>query len=83
MCSEASVEKVMDYCLKDLPFTYVITDNIIVIKEKEASRPEDKILYAINGVITGKDSTPLWRRTGNAQRNQSAQHKQMPPATFW
>ncbi len=56
---EASVQTVMDYCLKDLPFTYVITDNIIVIKEKEASLPDDKILYTINGVITGKDSLPL------------------------
>lgn len=56
---DASVETVLDYCLKDLPFTYVITDNIIVIREKETSAAEDKILYTIKGMITGKDSLPL------------------------
>ncbi|NII29770.1 SusC/RagA family TonB-linked outer membrane protein [Pseudoflavitalea sp. X16] len=56
---DASVEMVMDYCLKDLPFTYVITDNIIVIKEKESPAADRNGLYAIKGMITGKDSLPL------------------------
>ena len=56
---DVSVETVMDYCLKDLPFTYVITDNIIVIKEKEAPPTDSEGLYAITGVVTGKDSVPL------------------------
>ncbi len=56
---EASVEKVMDHCLKDQPFTYVITDNIIVIKKKELQVTEDKALRMIRGVILGKDSLPL------------------------
>jgi TonB-linked SusC/RagA family outer membrane protein len=56
---EASVEKVMDHCLKDQPFTYVITDNIIVIKKKETLVNEDRTLRMIGGVILGKDSLPL------------------------
>lgn len=56
---DASVEKVMDFCLKDQPFTYVITDNIIVIKKRETVPPEDDELRMIRGVILGKDSTPL------------------------
>lgn len=56
---EASVEAVMDYCLKDLPFTYLITDNIIVIREKAPLLADNKILYAVKGTITGKDSLPL------------------------
>lgn len=31
---DAPVEKVLDHCLKDFPFTYLITDNIIVLKKK-------------------------------------------------
>lgn len=56
---DASVEKVMDHCLKDLPFTYVITDNIIVIKKKEAIPADEKELRMIRGVILGRDSLPL------------------------
>jgi TonB-linked SusC/RagA family outer membrane protein len=56
---DASVEEVMNYCLKELPFTYVITDNIIVIKGKEPPAADSKGLYAIRGIITGKDSLPL------------------------
>ncbi|MDF2187937.1 SusC/RagA family TonB-linked outer membrane protein [Paraflavitalea sp. CAU 1676] len=57
---DASVETVMDHCLKDLPFTYVITDNIIVIKEKVVAPPaETKYLLTISGTIRGKDSVAL------------------------
>lgn len=54
----ATVEAVLDYCLKDLPFTYVITDKIIVIKETPKAEPREE-LYAINGLVRGKDSLPL------------------------
>lgn len=56
---DVPVETVMDYCLKDLPFTYVITDNIIVIKEKGSPSTGDKALRVIQGIILGKDSIPL------------------------
>ncbi|HEU4633548.1 MAG TPA: SusC/RagA family TonB-linked outer membrane protein [Flavisolibacter sp.] len=41
---EASVEEVLDYCLKDLPLTYVITGKIIVIKEKAKEEKADPLL---------------------------------------
>ncbi|MBO9634677.1 MAG: SusC/RagA family TonB-linked outer membrane protein [Chitinophagaceae bacterium] len=56
---DAPVEKVMDHCLKDLPLTYVITDNIIVIKKKETEITDNNNLRVIRGVILGKDSIPL------------------------
>ena len=48
---DASVEEVLDYCLKDLPLTYVITDKIIIIKEKPK---EEKTNPPASQLVTGK-----------------------------
>ncbi|HEX7846785.1 MAG TPA: carboxypeptidase-like regulatory domain-containing protein, partial [Chitinophagaceae bacterium] len=47
---DASLEEVLDHCLKDLPLTYVITGKIIVIKEK--IQAEQKIVASLQN-ITG------------------------------
>lgn len=46
----ASVEEVLDYCLKDLPLTYIITGKIIVIKDKPR---EEKTIQPSPQVVTG------------------------------
>ena len=49
---DGSVEEVLNYCLKDLPLTYVITDRVIVIKEKHKNdNGGSPVKYEINVCI--------------------------------
>ena len=47
-----SVKEALDYCLKDVPLIYIITDKIIVIKEKEKS--PNIVLQNFEGVIVNE-----------------------------
>lgn len=88
---DAPVQTVMDLCLKDLPFTYVITDNIIVIREKLTAGPEQKPLLEIRGIILGKDSLGLpgasvmLKEIKRAAQTDAAGHfvvDHVPPGTY-
>jgi len=62
---DASLKEALDACLANLPLSYRIVGNIIVVKEKEAPAPENKIvieipLITIKGkVIDNKTGEPI------------------------
>src|SRR5882724_6805807 len=61
--SNFSIEKTLEICLKDQPFSYVINDKFIVIKKKEQSpNPEATNVIAlidISGKVTNEEGNPL------------------------
>lgn len=53
-----SVDDALKYCLKDLPFTYIISDRIIIIKEKEV-QSNFQNTYKITGNVSDQDGKYL------------------------
>lgn len=56
--------KALDYCLKDLPFTYLIQSKTIVIKEKETAAvatvlPQAIVINKIPGKVLDESGKPL------------------------
>lgn len=59
---DAGVREVLDLCLKNQPFTYVIDDNVIIIKPKRGvangpavAKPE----VSVKGKVTNEDGEPV------------------------
>lgn len=53
----ASIQSALDYCFKDVPLMYIITDRIIVIKEKE--KTVNVVLQAFEGFVTNETGHSL------------------------
>jgi len=64
---DAALEQVLDHCLKGQPLTYVIEDNIIIIKRKPAppatlvvaDAPKVLQVHTITGIVTSKKGDAL------------------------
>jgi TonB-dependent starch-binding outer membrane protein SusC len=67
--TNAAVEDVLDICFKDQPFTYVIRNKVIVIKEKAKEEAKDESINMnaspplppqhISGTVNDENSKPL------------------------
>jgi len=57
----ASIEQVLSLCFKDLPFTYTVMENTIILKEKIPDVVAVAILPppVVKGIIMGDQGTPL------------------------
>src|SRR5690606_10371815 len=61
--SNASIERALDECFKDLPLTYKIVDKTVVVRRIKDSKPEKLIerntVIPIQGKVTDEQGTPL------------------------
>lgn len=55
---EATIQQVMESCLKDTKLTYTINGNTIVLKLKNATVEEQELKY-VSGVVTDQSGNPL------------------------
>jgi len=59
----ATVDEVLTLCFKDQPFTYVVKDKTIIVKEKEAPKAADnagaRMSGPVRGVIRDENNNPL------------------------
>lgn len=53
----ATVRDILDYCLKDTPYTYSFVNDVVVIKKRQETKAVEKI--TITGVVTDEEGTPL------------------------
>ena len=53
-----TVREALDICLKNIGLSYVVQDNIIVIKQKEKEFPEMKKI-TVRGKVVDKEGIPL------------------------
>jgi TonB-linked SusC/RagA family outer membrane protein len=54
---DASLDEVLAWCFKEQPFTYVISDKIVIIKPKETTTPANPLpptLIDIKGIVTNE-----------------------------
>lgn len=56
---DAELKDVLDFSLRGLPLTYVITDKIIVIKEKETPAEEPDTKCVLKGFVYDDEGHPL------------------------
>ncbi|WP_257670938.1 STN domain-containing protein, partial [Parapedobacter tibetensis] len=63
----ASLEEVLEKCFVDQPFTYVVKDQAVIIKEKERTLADPgnriaeggKLQKTVTGIVTGTTGAPL------------------------
>ena len=53
----ATVREILDYCLKDTPYTYTFVNDVVVIKKRQETKGVEKI--TITGEIKDEDGNPL------------------------
>jgi outer membrane receptor protein involved in Fe transport len=64
-CKGASLERVLDLCFKDQPFTYTLSYKTIVVKTKQAAFPVDDVLnkkttyVAVKGIVMDVEGRPI------------------------
>ena len=55
---DATIEQVMDYCLKGTSFIYVVDDNVVIIKESVA-KDEEKKSVRVKGFVHDEKKQPM------------------------
>ena len=53
----ATIREVLDYCLKDTPYTYSFVNDVVVIKKRQETKTVEKI--TITGEVKDEEGTPL------------------------
>lgn len=56
---DVAIQEVLDECLKNLPLTYVVSEKIIVIKEKPAEVVITPVLQVFEGTVRDENDVPM------------------------